>query len=148
MLKAIVNGVKDYKNNLPINIPTQMFKSAFGSFVISVLFSKNYDARGGAVAGALAATTSLVDALTMPFFRRFVANGQGNIGWFENLGVRLVSLILTQVLVEVAKPNFPVLQAYRIHLAATAVVLSILDIVILNKDTRSTHGALGYLVWI
>lgn len=147
MLRAIINGVKDYQNALPVNIPREMFKSAFGSFVISVLFSKNYDTKGGSVAAALAATASLVDALTMPFFRRFLADRTGNIGWFENLGVRLVSLVLTQVLVEVAKPSFPVLQAYRIHLAATAIALSIIDL-LMDKDKRSTHGALGYLVWI
>lgn len=147
MLNTIITGVKDYKNALPVQIPKAMFQSAFGSFIISVLFSKDYDAKRGTVAAALAATTSLIDALTMPFFRRFLADSSGNIGWFENLGVRLVSLVLTQALVEVAKPSFPVLQVYRIHLAATAIVLSILDL-LMDKDTRSTRGALGYLVWI
>ncbi len=146
MLDAIVNGIKDYKNAIPAQVPKAMFHSALYSFTVSVLFSKNYDLKVGQIAAALAATAALIDGLIMPIFRHFVADHNRNISWFENLGARLVSLGITQAIFQAASTKVPHLQSYRVQIMAAATFMLVIDF-FFGKDKRSTEGAGTYLLF-
>lgn len=145
MLDAIVNGIKDYKNNIPAEIPKAMFLSGLYSFTVTVLFSKNFDTRTGQIAAVLAATASLIDGLIMPLFRKFVAKPNGDITWFENLGARLISLGITQALFQAASTKIPQFQAYRVNVMAAATFMLVIDF-FFGKDKRPTEGASPYLL--
>lgn len=147
MLNAIVDGIKEYKNTLPVAIPKAAFLSGLYSFTVTVLFSKNFDTNMGQIAAVLAATASLIDGLTMPLFRKFVAGPDGKINWFENLGARLISLGITQAIFQAASTKVPQLQVYRVNVMAAATFMLVIDY-FFGKDKRQTEHATDYLLFL
>jgi hypothetical protein len=137
MFDAIRAQYHTYANELPINIPQAVFKSAVISFAIATLISGNIDK--GLVSAAFAATISLISGLTLPMFRRFCANPQGNISWFYHSVSIFVNMGITQIFMSA-------LTAYRINLIASALFTVGLNLLLNGFADYKTSICPSYLV--
>jgi hypothetical protein len=112
MLDTIRDGFNNYAQQLPRDISKAAIKSASYSFVLSTLFSEG-DIRIGVATAALAAIVSMVNSLTMPFFRKAFADYRGDMHWYHQVFSCLINLGISQLLINS-------LIAYRVNVFANA----------------------------
>lgn len=109
-VSTITQPFSDYYQSLPYRIPTAIIQSAAVSFAISAIFTENLNL--SLVTGAIAATISLISALTMPIFRTAFADKDGKMPWLAFAVTQTVNVGLTQLVVN----NLTHLTSYKVNL--------------------------------
>lgn len=140
----IVDSIRNYGASLPTEIPTALFKSAVYAFGFNILLTK--DIKGAQVASVVAALAALVDALTLPLFRYFLADNQGNIAWYQHATTVLVNLSLAQTIVE-ATTKFHGGLGFNVNLLSMCGVMILSDLYFYGFNTRGTQQARPYVYY-
>jgi hypothetical protein len=96
-VSTITQPFYDYYNTLPTRLPKALIQSGAVSFAFSAFITNNLDR--SLLTGALAASVTLISALTMPLFKKAFANEKGNLSWFSFGVIQTVNLGLTQLAV-------------------------------------------------
>jgi len=102
MLNAIRDPFDRYYQQLPEKIPKAAFQSAAFSFSLSMLMSitqSRVTVDKAMTNALLAATVSIVSALTMPIFRSILADQNGRIDWLTFAAKQILILGCTERLV-------------------------------------------------
>ncbi len=139
----IVDGIKSYGASLPLEIPTAIFKSAVYSFGVSMLFVK--DIRMAQMASIGASVVALVDALTLPIFRYFLADQYGDLEWYQHTAAILINLSIAQTLIEATTKLHEGVGFSRINLIAVAGIIVSLDLFFYGFNKHGTSHARAYL---
>lgn len=131
-----INSFDDYTSQLPKNIPVATCKSALYSFAIATLFSGSIEI--GATTAMLAATVTVISALTMPFFRHLLADKNGNMRWHKFAVTQIFNLALTQGLVNS-------LTKFRVNLVSSLFLTIFLTAWINDFKNVPTHNCQSYI---
>lgn len=140
----IVDGIKAYGASLPTEIPTALFKSAVYAFGFNILLAK--DIKGAQIASVVATLAALVDALTLPLFRYFLADNQGKIEWYQHATTVLVNLSIAQTLVD-ATTRIHGGMGFNVNLLSMCGVMILSDLYFYGFDTRGTQQARPYIYY-
>ncbi|CUI16845.1 hypothetical protein PNK_1228 [Candidatus Protochlamydia naegleriophila] len=126
MIDTMTRAVYSYVDQMPHNVLDSALKSGIYSFALNSAFSGSFEV--GAVIGGIAATVSLVHALTTPLFKRMV--GGDVVQWPQRACHLLVNLALTQVAVNAVT-------ALRVNLISSAAL--IIGVSFLFSGTQETN---------
>lgn len=132
MINSVRSHIDNYYHKLPNNIPEAAITSAIFSFAITGLFTGRLDA--GKTAAVLAATVSVISALTMPLFGRFLTNRTRNQGEFAFGVILFANLGITQVLINSWT-------AYRVNLMSSSLLTILFSVVYTHYYGHTGNGS-------
>lgn len=136
MLDAIRDQCDQYYQQIPDNIPDAAFKSAVFSFAISAILSGNVEV--GIRTAFIAATVSIISGLTMPIFRHYLADNNGNMKWISFAATQIANLAITQYLVNSTT-------TYRVNLMSSIFFTVFLSGLLINFSDVNTHFCPSYI---